>query len=161
MKKSILIYNLVFPMSMLYLGIMILPVLIIVLFPLNFIVDTLMLFLLFFLLKLPEKKQLYQNIIAKTWGLGFLADFIASFVLYSADTCLDLHIDIYSRTPWKEPRLLLFITAGILLAGILIYIFQIKFVLKEAALKVQQKHRLALGMAILTAPYMMYLPPLG
>lgn len=68
--------------------------------------------------------------------------------------------NIYSNTSWKEPNLFLFITAGIALAGALIYVFQRKFVLKEIALEERQKHRLALGMAILTAPYMMYLPPI-
>ncbi len=160
MKKDVLAYNLIFPMCMIYFGIVILPVLIIILFPLNFIVDTLMLFLLYFLLKLPDKKRLYTDMIAKTWGFGFLADFIASFVMSYADILLN-PVNIYSIAPWKDWKLFLFVTAGVVLAGVLIYVFQRKFVLKGLALERRQKHRLALGMAILTAPYMMYLPPIG
>ncbi len=159
MKKDVLAYNLVFPMCMLYMGVLILPVLIIILFPLNFIVDTAMLFLLFFLLKLPDKKRLYKDMIAKTWGFGFLADFIASFVMTYADVWLNPP-NIYSIAPWEDWKLFLFVTVGIALAGALIYVFQRKFVLKEIALEERQKRRLALGMAILTAPYMMYLPPI-
>lgn len=162
MKKDIPVYNVIFPAFMLYYGAAFLPVLAVVLFPANFIVDTLMLFLLFFLLKLPDKKRLYKAMIAKTWGLGFLADFIASFAMSSFGAGLASAVPsfrIYSSTPWKEPGLLLFITAGVALAGVLIYVFQRKIVLKGIALEERQKHRLALGMAALTAPYLMYLPP--
>ena len=51
------------------------------LLPANFIVDTVMLLLLFFLFKVPEKKELYRKGIWKAWGFGFLADFLAAGVL--------------------------------------------------------------------------------
>ena len=163
MKRDVLACNIIFPAFMLYYGALLFPMLIAVLAPLNFIADTLMLFLLYFLLKLPDKKRLYRSMIVKTWGLGFLADFVASFIMTCIGSGLGRVIPsfrIYSNTPWKEPNLFLFITAGIALAGALIYVFQRKIVLKGLALEEGQKHRLALGMAILTAPYMMYLPPI-
>lgn len=54
----------------------------------------------------------------------------------------------------------LFATVGVVLAGVLIYFFHIKFVWKGILLEEGEKKKIALGMAILTAPYLMYLSPL-
>lgn len=162
MKKDIFAYNIVFPASMLYFGAMLFPAFLCILIPANFLTDTLMLFVLFNLMKLPNKARLYRKMILKTVGFGFLADFIASTVLSIVDMGIHLPFSLYgSVAPWKNPGGFLFVTAGIILAGILIYFFQREIVLEETTLEKRQKHRLALGMAVLTAPYLMYLPPIG
>jgi len=48
----------------------------------------------------------------------------------------------------------------VVMAGILIYFFHRKWVWKDIAIEEGQKKKVALGMAILTAPYLMYLPPI-
>lgn len=161
-KKDVFAYNIIFPASMLYFGALLFPVLLCVLLPANFLADTVMLLLLFYFMKLPRKASLYKKMILKTWGFGFLADFIASTAMYIISSGIRLPFEVYGSTlPWKNPGGFLFITAGILLAGILIYLFQQKIVLEDVVLEERQKHRLALGMAVLTAPYLMYFPPIG
>lgn len=162
MKKDVFAHNIIFPASMLYFGAMLFPALLFILLPANFLADSVMLLLLFHLMKLPRKASLYKKMILKTWGFGFLADLIASTAMYIISSGERFPFEVYGSTlPWKNPGGFLFITAGILLAGLLIYLFQQKVVLEDVALEERQKHRLALGMAVLTAPYLMYLPPMG
>ena len=150
MKRDIKLYNLIFPMWGIYFYAILFPYFFVLLLPANFIVDTVMLLLLFFLFKVPEKKELYRRGIWKAWGFGFLADFLAAGVL------LPFHI----YAPFSSVGAFLFATVGVVLAGVLIYFFHIRFVWKGILLEEGKKKKIALGMAILTAPYLMYLSPL-
>lgn len=155
MRKDIKLYNLIFPMwSVYFYGLFFLPLWLILL-PANFIVDTVVLLLLFRWLKLPEKKALYWKSIWKTWGFGFLADFVASGILIAASDLIDFSFNVYTVNPGS----ILIATVGVVLAGILIYFFHMRFIWKKIDMEEEQKKKIALGMAILTAPYLMYLPP--
>lgn len=61
MKRDIKLYNLIFPMWGIYFYAVLFPYFFVLLLPANFIVDTVMLLLLFFLFKVPEKKELYRK----------------------------------------------------------------------------------------------------
>lgn len=159
MRKEIRLYNIIFPMWGLYFYGALFPVLYLLLLPANFLVDSVVLLLLFALLRLPQKKDRYQKLILKTWLFGFLADILASAVLVGISTFADLPFNPY--LPISSVPAFLFATTGVVLGGLLIYAFQRRFVLRKIDLPPQQKHKIALGMAILTAPYLMYLPPLG
>lgn len=155
MRKDVKLYNLIFPMwSLYFFGLFFLPFWLILL-PANFIVDTAVLLLLLRWLKLPEKKALYWKSIWKTWGFGFLADFVASGILIAASDLIDFSFNVYTVNPGS----VLFTTVGVVLAGLLIYFFHMRFVWRKIDLEEEQKKKIALGMAILTAPYLMYLPP--
>ena len=117
-----------------------------------------MLLLLFFLFKVLEKKELYRKGIWKAWGFGFLADFLAAGVLVILSSAVSLPFHIYA--PFSSVGAFLFATVGVVLAGVLIYFFHIRFVWKGILLEEGKKKKIALGMAILTAPYLMYLSPL-
>ena len=75
------------------------PYFFVLLLPANFIVDTVMLLLLFFLFKVPEKKELYRKGIWKAWGFGFLADFLAAGVLVILSSAVSLPFQIYAPFP--------------------------------------------------------------
>lgn len=158
MKRDIKLYNLIFPMWGLYFWGVFFPVLFLILLPANFVVDSIVLLLLFAWLRLPEKKQWYKRTILKTWGFGFLADILASAVMVGISWTNILPFNEYM--PISGIGAFLFTTAGVVLAAVLIYIFQRRFVLKKLDLEEGQKKKIALGMAILTAPYLMYLPPM-
>lgn len=158
MKRDIKLYNLIFPMWGLYFWGVFFPVLFLILLPANFVVDSIVLLLLFAWLRLPEKKQWYKKIILKTWGFGFLADILASAVMVGISWTNILPFNEYM--PISGIGAFLFTTVGVVLAAVLIYIFQRRFVLKKLDLEEGQKKKIALGMAILTAPYLMYLPPM-
>ena len=158
MKRDIKLYNLIFPMWGIYFYSIVFPYFYMLLLPANFIVDTVMLLLLFFLFKVTEKKDFYWDGIWKTWGFGFLADFVAAGFLVGISSVVSLPFNIYA--PISSTGAFLFATVGVVLAGALIYFFHIRFVWKELPITEGQKKKIALGMAILTAPYLMYLPPL-
>ena len=161
MRRDVKLYNLIFPMWSIYFFGLLFPAFLLILLPANFIVDTLVLLLLFWWLKLPEKKALYRKSIWKTWGFGFLADFLSSGIFLGISELVDFWeygINIY--LPYSNMEAFLFTTAAVMLAGILIYFFHMKFVWSKIEIEEGQKKKIALGMAILTAPYLMYLPPM-
>ena len=158
MKKDVKLYNIVFPMWSIYFYGIFFPLLWLILLPANFLVDTLVLFLLFHKLGITEKKALYKKSIWKTWGFGFLADIIPSALLVLI-SWNDIPFNPYD-TLTSLPAFL-FTTAGVVLAGFLIYFFHMKWVWNKIELEEKNKRKIALGMAVLTAPYLMYLPPLG
>ena len=158
MRKDVKLYNIVFPMWSVYFYGIFFPPLWLILLPANFLVDTLVLLFLFHKLGITEKKVLYKKSIWKTWGFGFLADIIPSALLVVISWG-DLPFNPY-MTMDSLPAFL-FTTAGIVLAGFLIYFFHMKWVWKNIEIEESQKRKIALGMAVLTAPYLMYLPPLG
>ncbi len=158
MKRDVKLYNLIFPMWGIYFFGLLFPPFLLILLPANFIVDTLMLLLLFWWLKLPEKKTLYWKSIWKTWGFGFLADVLAAGVLVGISWTNILPFNEY--LPISSVPAFLFTTCGVVLAGVLIYFFHRKFVWRKVEIEETDKKKIALGMAILTAPYLMYLPPM-
>lgn len=157
MRKEIKLYNLIFPMWGIYFFSLLFPYFYILLLPANFLMDTVVLLLLFSLLKLPEKKNLYRASIWRAWGFGFLADVLASGVLVGISSFCRLPFNEYQ--PISSVGAFLFTAAGVILAGVLLYFFHIRYVWQNIALENEEKRKLALGMAILTAPYLMYLPP--
>ena len=71
MKRDIKLYNLIFPMWGIYFYAILFPYFFVLLLPVNFIVDTVMLLLLFFLFKVPEKKELTGRAFGKHGALDF------------------------------------------------------------------------------------------
>lgn len=157
MRKEITLYNLIFPMWGIYAFGVLFPPFLLVLLPANFAVDSLALLLLFWRLKLPGKGRLYWKSIWKAWGLGFLADILSSACFIFISEVADFGgVNVY--LPYSSPPAFLFTTAAILLAGALIYLFHRKWIWQKLGLDAVQQKKLALGMALLTAPYLMYLP---
>ena len=159
MKKDVKLYNIIFPMWSIYFYGMFFVPLWLILLPANFIVDSLVLLLLFWKLELAEKKSLYKKSIWKTWGVGFLADVLASSLMVFISWTNILPFNEY--LPISSVPAFLFTTAGVVLAGFLIYFFHIKWVWNKIEIEEKCKRKIALGMAVLTAPYLMFLPPLG
>ena len=157
MRKDVKLYNIIFPMWSVYFYGIFFPPLWLILLPANFVVDTLVLLLLFWKLQLPDKKDLYKKSIWKAWGVGVLADLIPSAVLVFI-SYFDLPFNPYMAM--DSLAAFLFTAAGVVAAGMLIYVFHMKFVWKKFKMEVEHKKKIALGMAILTAPYLMFLPPM-
>ena len=126
MKRDVKLYNIIFPMWSIYFYGMFFVPLWLILLPANFIVDSLVLLLLFWKLGLAEKKSLYKKSIWKTWGVGFLADVLASSLMVFISWTNILPFNEY--LPISSVPAFLFTTAGVVLAGFLIYFFHIKWV---------------------------------
>ncbi|MBQ4524424.1 MAG: hypothetical protein IJA10_16010, partial [Lachnospiraceae bacterium] len=78
MKKTVTLYNLVFPVWLLW----IVPLTWIVVLPVNFFIDLLVVVVTMKYLKISDMKQKAKAVIVRVWLMGFAADFIGSFVMY-------------------------------------------------------------------------------
>ncbi len=170
MRKTVTLYNVIFPVWMLIL----IPTVWIVVLPANFIIDSLVLLLAFHLLKLSDRKTLYKQSILKVWGFGFLADMIAAVLLLSvslAESAIGGGSDsaawrwFYDNVTgplgynaFKSPFALFLALLAIAGAGALIYLFNYKISFKSWPVEDKEKKKAALTLAVITAPYTMLIP---
>ncbi len=149
--SSIRLYNMLFPIFYLYLF----PGAWIIVLPLNFIIDSIVLIL-------ASRKQHIQNAykqnILQVWLFGFLSDFVGALLLFmiALYTKDETTAEYIYTSPCKSLPSFLLVTLAILVSGIAIYLFNKKFVFKH--LPKHQQHNLSLALAIFTAPYTFYLP---
>lgn len=80
MKKDMKLYNVIFPIWMLFF----LPPVRLVILPANFVIDSLVFRLAAKVSKLQGIASLYKKSILKIWGFGFLADIIGAGFLFLA-----------------------------------------------------------------------------
>ena len=151
--KNIKIYNILFPIWLFYLWPTPLWLLII---PLNAVIDGLVLnfALRFYKIKL----NIWDKSLLKVCVIGFLSDFTGAgliFVIYYA---------LGNLTDWDTfhfPGTTLVSLPGVILAGLLIYIFNQKFSFSKTNLDSAYIQKIALILAIFTAPYLMLIPLYG
>ena len=79
MKKNVTLYNVIFPFWMLYLF----PVMWLVIIPSNFLIDSLVLIISMFALKIADKKQFYKSQTSYVAGLGIMS---TSFIPHCVDS---------------------------------------------------------------------------
>lgn len=142
MKKEIRFYNALFPLWLL----MAFPVFWAVVIPANFLIDSLVLVLFLFVFRVEQKRKFYIGHILPVFFFGFAADILAS-----GGMLLATFLGVGRRgDEW-------YLTVpGLLAAAGLIFVFDyfISFRRVERA----KRCRLALAMAILTAPYTFLVP---
>lgn len=78
MQKEIRLYNVAFPIWFLFLY----PGLWIVVLPLNFLIDSLVVLGIAKFAKLPVLKAQFWKVIWKVWGVGFFADLLGAVLLF-------------------------------------------------------------------------------
>ncbi|MBO4289480.1 MAG: hypothetical protein J5865_05185 [Lachnospiraceae bacterium] len=150
MKKGVKLYNLIFPIYLIYLF----PTLLwLLLIPFDFAVDSLVLILAGRAKKL-DWKAVWKASIVRVVLFGFLADLagaLITMVLHYG--LLERRLDIYV---W--PDVMWITIPGVILAGVLIYFLNLKFSFKKTDLEPAQIRFLSLMLALFTAPYTMMLP---
>ena len=158
MRKDIKLYNIIFPVWALYM----VPFLWVIILPANFIFDSIVILVAFVFLKIENRKAIYKRLIFKVWGLGFAADLLGGICMmimlgftddFTNGKYRDLHYD-----PATYPVGFIVITVSVVISGILIYMFNYYGHFKELDIEQGQKRKLALALAITTAPYLMFLP---
>ena len=142
MKKGTRLYNVIFPFWMLIL----LPMTWLAIIPANFVIDSLVLIIAMYVLKLQNKKQLYKKSILKVFIFGFLADIIGSGLLLVA-----------LWLGWSNMGDELYLTIpALIISGVLLFVFDYYISFKK--LEKPVRLRLALTFAIATAPYTFLIP---
>lgn len=141
-SHSIKLYNVLFPVWMLFLF----PAMWLIILPGNFLIDSLVLLIAMYALKLADKKSFYKKHILKIFAFGMLADIIGSGVMFAL-----LLLEIST----SADELYLTIPA-MLLSAALIYVFNYFVTFKHSDKEL--RHKLSLTFAIATAPYTFLIP---
>lgn len=165
-KNSIKLYNLIFPIWLLWL----IPITWIVVLPANFLIDLLVIVLTMKYLKVQDIKMNAKSIILKVWIFGFVADFIGTASMFMSNV-IDFNYETQlgkwwynnisnavSYNPFESIYSVLWVTVCVIITAYLIYLFNYKFCLKKLNLSNEHKKTIALSLAIFTAPYSFYIP---
>ena len=142
-NKNIKLYNVLFPFWMLLLF----PQMWAIVLPGNFIIDSIVLIISMFALKMTEKKQFYKRHIFQIWGFGMLSDIVGAaymFLLILAFEVGSMGDELYLTIP------------ALIISAILIFVLNyfVTFRKSDKALRL----KLALTFAIVTAPYTFLIP---
>ena len=155
MQKNLKLYNIFFPFWSLFLF----PQFFLLSLPVNFLIDSVVFLLAAKTLKLQNLKNIYKKGIRKIRGFGFLADIIGAIFLFLSNYIKDrLELpDTFlvgvNYNPRGHRASLLWTIITLLISGFLIFYFNYRWSFSEINLSDQDKRKLALRLAIFTAPY--------
>ena len=160
-KKEVRLYNVFFPLWFLVLFwpllVPSLPVFLLLL-PINFAFDSLVLAATAKCLRLEHKARLWKRSILPVWLLGFLCDFLGAglvgLLIYLIEGGL-------SGDSLFFPAATLYALPGVVLSGVLIYTLNRYLSFRKSGLEKGQLHKLCLSLAVFTAPYLMMIPIYG
>ena len=141
--KEYKLYNVIFPLWML----MLFPQVWLIVWPGNFIIDSLVLLIAMAVWKIPNKKEMYKKHILKIFLFGMLSDAIGSaymLLMIMIPALSDTANELYLTVP------------ALILTGVLIYVFNYYITFKKTDMILRKK--LALTFAIATAPYTFLFP---
>lgn len=142
-KKDIKLYNVLFPFWMLLLF----PPIWLIVLPGNFVIDSLVLIISMFLLKISDKKHYYKRHILKIYGFGMLSDIVGSAYM------LLLMLVFQVGRMGDEPYLTI---PALIISAVLIFMLNyfVTFKNTDKALRL----KLSVIFAIVTAPYTFLIP---
>lgn len=150
MKKKFKLYNFLAPFWM---WAWLLPSMWVIILPGNFIIDSIVLIISMFALRIPDKIKTYWNRIFVVFGFGLLSDFLASAAMYAAmfitgkigfHNVFSLGDELYLTIP------------GLLIAMALIFVFNYYITFRK--MPKSTRFKLALIFAVVTAPYTFLVP---
>lgn len=143
MKKEIKLYNVLFPFWMLLLF----PQVWLIVLSGNFIIDSLVLLVSMYLIKIKDKKIFYKSNILKIFGFGMLSDILGSAYMLLMMVWVQIGgmgDDLYLTLP------------ALVISAALIFVFNYFITLRKYDIKMRLK--LALTFAVITAPYTFLIP---
>ena len=157
MKK---LYNVIFPIWL----ILIVPPIVLIVIPSNFIIDSLVLLIGFKMLKLTNWFDKYRKSIIKVWIFGFIIDIIGSLLLLVTQF-MGNNEYLYENlvyplvwNPFKSIIAFIYVLIVVIICGLLIYIINYKFSFKKIDLDNKSKKIISILLACITAPYLFFLP---
>lgn len=165
-RKDVKLYNLIFPIWLLWL----VPITWLVIMPANFLIDFLVTFCAMKYLKIPQTWQKAKSVIFKVWILGFAADFIGTVLMFLSNL-IDFNYETafgkwwyqnitnaVAYYPFESIYSILWVTASVVLSACFIYLFNYKISFKKLEMPKTEKKKVALALAVFTAPYLFFLP---
>ena len=157
MKREHRLYNVIFPIWMLVLF----PQVWLIVIPGNLLVDCLLLLLTLLALKHRDKGGVVKQLWWKFWLLGFAADAIGvAWMLLAVPfgSWWESSVGHIMHNAFAHPAAFLWTLAGVAIAGVCIYFFDKKAMGRCDLLTAREKHIIALAMALVTAPWLFFIP---
>ena len=145
-KNGLKLYNVIFPFWMLIL----VPHLWLVIFPANFIIDSLVLIAAMFALKIQEKKTYYKKHIIKIFSFGMVSDLIGALYMLGM-----LYLFAFLEIELDVDDLRLTMPAMIISA---VFIFILNYFVTFKKSEKNERLKMSLVFAIVTAPYTFLIP---
>lgn len=129
----------------------------------NFVIDSLVFLIALKILKVSNIKEMYKKCILKIWIVGFIADIIGSLVLLITQFLPfnGIFNDIVSAialNPFNNVAGFLVVLFAFLVSTFLIYVINYKYSLKRVDISDKLKVKIAVILAVFTAPYFFFLP---
>lgn len=143
LKKQTRLYNVLFPFWMLLLF----PQLWLIVLPGNFIIDSLVLFISMFCLKIQNKKLFYKHSILKIFGFGILSDVVGSAYMLAMMIWFDIGSmgdELYLTVP------------ALVISAVCIFVLNYFITFRKS--DNAERLKLATTFAIVTAPYTFLVP---
>ena len=159
-RKDTRLYNVIFPIWMLA----IIPVTWLVVLPANFVIDLLVTRFGMKRAGLEDRKARAKKAILKVWVCGFLADAVGGammFLFSFLDILGDSWSDFYYRVcydPFSSVSSFLWVAVCTAVSALLIYALNNGFALKKAIPEEDARRKVALILAVVTAPWLFFLP---
>ncbi len=161
-NNDVRLYNMIMP---LWLIAVFLPQLWLIALPANWLIDFLVLWLTMKVMKFERPAASAVQIVWLTWVFGFAADILGGLLMIAPDWGTSIGKDsvffgitrvLYN--PFYDIWSFLWTTLGVVVTAVLIYVYNRYIVLRKAEMTDMQKRKIALSLAVFTAPYLFYLP---
>jgi len=143
MSRESKLYNVIFPVWLLWLY----PLLWLIVIPGNFLIDSLVLLASMYILKINDKKQFYKKSILKIFSFGILSDIIGTLYMFLMMFIFEI------GTMGDELSLTI---PGVFISAVMIFIFNYFITFRKIDNK--QRLKLAIIFAVVTAPYTFLIP---
>ena len=165
-NKPVKLYNVMFPIWML----IIFPLTWLIVLPVNFVIDLLVMIITLKCMKVPNIRHNTFPIVFAVWGMGFLADalgalgmmFLTMTSFQSQTTSFQIYwneiVHAVAFHPFQNIFAFLIVTLFVIITAVLIFLANYFICFRSISLEKSRKKRLALSLAVFTAPYLFYLP---
>ncbi|SCJ60058.1 Uncharacterised protein [uncultured Clostridium sp.] len=162
MKREVRLNNVIFPIWMMW----IFPPLALLALVGNFVIDSVVILVSFAVFKVMKSTglsigQLYKKSILKVWVFGFLADIIGAVMLFVIMLACENNNELVSAicyNPFNNIIGFLIVVAAVLLAVVLIWIFNYYIVFNKLIQDSKVRIKIALTIAIVTMPWTYLIP---
>lgn len=153
------LFNVIFPIWFL----IIFPTTWLIVLPANFVIDSVVFLIALKILKVSNIKEMYKKCILKIWIVGFLADIVGSLILLATqvlpfDGVLNDLVISVAINPFSNISGFLYVLFAFLVSAFLIYFLNYKYTLNRVEIDSRLKVKIAIILAVFTAPYFFFLP---
>ena len=152
------LYNVIFPLWMLF----IFPQTWLIAGPANFVIDFAVVYFMMKKLGTDQPKEKTKKVILKVWLCGFAGDIAGgSFMFISTITSNRWwyeHIGRYVYNPFRSIYALMWTCACVAFSAAIIYWLNKDYCLSQLEIEDIQRKKIALALAVFTAPYLFLVP---